>query len=65
MSYSAIAYTAPNYRDFKKSWVKAYNAGTTTPIAMALYQDGSTQVAKLEINADGFLVSAGGALVIP
>ena len=32
---------------------------------MALESNGGTQVAKLQLNADGFLVSAGDALVIP
>ncbi len=65
MSYSPIAFTAINYRDYRNYWVKAYEAGTTTPKSMALDSGGSTLVAKLEINKDGFLVSAGAALVIP
>jgi len=32
---------------------------------MALESNGGTQVAKLQLNADGFIVSAGAALVIP
>ena len=65
MAFSPIAFTAPNYRDYKNDWVKAYEPGTTTPKVFALESDGGTQVAKLEINKDGFLVSAGAALVIP
>jgi len=65
MAYSAIAFVAPNYRDYKNDWLKAYEPGTTTPKAMALDSGGVTQVAKLQLNADGFLVSAGDALVIP
>ena len=65
MAYSPIAFTAPNYRDYKNEWLKAYEPGTTTPKAMALDSGGVTQVAKLQLNAGGFLVSAGDALVIP
>lgn len=65
MAYSPIAFTAPNYRDYEHNWVKAYEPGTTTPKPLALEPDGGTQVAKLEINKDGFLISAGAALVIP
>jgi hypothetical protein len=65
MAFSPIAFIAPNYTDFKTYWLKAYEPSTTTPKAMALESDGGTQVSKLELNADGFLKSAGGALVIP
>ena len=65
MAYSAIAFIAPNYRDFKTYWLKAYETGTTTPKVMSLDSVGTTTVAKLQLNADGFLASAGGALVIP
>ena len=65
MAFSPVAFIAPNFRDFKNYWLKAYEPGTTTPKVMALESDGGTQVAKLEVNKDGFLESAGGALVIP
>lgn len=65
MAFSAIAFIAPNYRDFKTYWLKAYEPGTTTPKSMALDSGGAVTVAKLQLNADGFLVSAGDALVIP
>lgn len=65
MAYSPIAHVAVNYRDYANNWIKAYSVGTTTPKAMALESNGGTHVAKLEINVDGFIVSAGGALVIP
>jgi hypothetical protein len=65
MAFSAIAYIAPNFRDFKNDWLKAYEPGTTTPKVMALDSSGSPTVAKLQLNADGFIESAGGALVIP
>ncbi len=65
MALSPIAFIAPNYRDFKNDWLKAYEPGTTTPKTMALDSAGAVTVAKLELNKDGFLESAGGALVIP
>ena len=65
MAFSPVAFIAPNYRDYKNWWLKAYEPSTTTPKAMAIDSGGVTQVAKLELNADGFIVTAGGALVIP
>jgi hypothetical protein len=65
MAFSAVAFIAPNYRDFKNYWLKAYNPGTTTPKVMALDATGTVQVAKLQLNANGFIVSAGQALVVP
>jgi len=65
MAFAPIAFIAANYRDYKTEWLKAYEPGTTTPKAMSLDSAGATQVAKLQLNADGFIVSAGGALVIP
>lgn len=65
MAYAPIAFIAPNFRDFKTYWLKAYIPGGTTPKVMTLESDGGTQVSKLELNADGFLKSAGGTLVIP
>jgi hypothetical protein len=65
MAFSAVAFIAPNYRDFKNYWLKAYNPGTTTPKVMALDNNGTVQVAKLQLNANGFIVSAGQALVVP
>ena len=65
MSFSPIAFVAPNYRDYKNNWVKPYEPGSPTPKPFALESNGGTQVAKLEINKDGFIVSAGAALVIP
>jgi len=65
MAYAPIALTAPNYRDYGNYWIKAYDAGTTTPRALSLDPQGETLVAKLEINQDGFIVTAGGAIVIP
>jgi len=65
MSFSPIAFIAPNYRDFKNDYLKAYEPGTTTPKVIALDSAGVVQVAKLQLNADGFIISAGNAIVIP
>lgn len=65
MSFSPLSYIASNFRDFNNYWLKAYEPGTTTPKVMALDSQGVTQVSKLQLNADGFIVSAGAALVIP
>ena len=65
MAYSPIALVAPNYRDYTEYWLKAYAPGTTTPKIMALDSSAAVTVEKVQLNADGFLKSAGGALVIP
>ena len=65
MALSPIAFIAPNYRDFSIWWFKVYIPGTTTPKSIALDSLGATTAAKLELNADGFLISSGGTLVIP
>ena len=54
MAYSPVAFIAPNYRDYKNYWLKAYEQGTTTPKVMALDDQGAVTVAKLQINQDGF-----------
>ena len=65
MAFSPIAFIAPNYRDFKNYWLKAYEPGTTTPKSMATDSTLSVFIAKAELNKDGFIESAGGALLIP
>ena len=65
MAYSPIAFTAPNYRDYKNEWIKAYEPGTTTPKDMATDSTLATFISKAQLNKDGFIVSAGGALIIP
>jgi len=65
MAYSPIAFTAANYRDYKFNWLKAYEPGTTAPKVMATDSTLGTLIAKAEINIDGFIISAGGALITP
>ena len=65
MSYSPLAFTAPNYRDYKNNWIKPYEPGTPTPKSMATDSTLSTFIAKAEINVNGFIISAGGAIITP
>lgn len=65
MAYSAIAFTAPNYRDYKNEWIKAYEPGTTIPKVMATDSSATTTIARAQLNADGFIVSTSFALIIP
>lgn len=65
MSFTQIAGIAPNFRDYKNDWLKAYEPGTTTPKPMSDNGTGSPTVSKYQLNADGFPISSGGAVVIP
>jgi hypothetical protein len=67
MAYFPIAKISPQYdsEEYANWWLKAYTQGTTTPILMALDAGGVTTVAKLELNEDGFINTAGDAIVIP
>ena len=65
MAFFATSFLAVNYRDYKNYWVKAYFASTTTPKPMATDSTGGVLVSKLEVNSDGFIVTAGGAVIIP
>lgn len=65
MAFSPTSFLSVNYRDFKNYWLKVYEPGTTTPKVMAIDSTGTPTVAKFELNKDGFIESAGGALVIP
>jgi len=65
MAYSPIALTIPQYEDYPNYWLKAYEQGTTTPLAMATDATGGTTAAKYEIDAQGFPKTAGNARLIP
>lgn len=65
MAYAPIAFTIPNYRDYKKYWLKAYEPSTTNVKALSIDAEGTILVAKVQLNKDGFPVSAGDALIIP
>jgi len=65
MAYVAIAGIAPQYENYANWWLKAYEQGTTTPLAMSLDALGSVTVAKLELDSFGFINTTGSARVIP
>ncbi len=65
MSLSPVAFIAPNYRDFKGRWIKFYEPGTTTAKIIYLDSSGASLAAKVQINTEGFIVSAGAAIVVP
>jgi len=67
MAFAPIAYTIPEYDRtlYANWWLKAYEQGTTTPKVMATDSTGGTTAAKFQLNAQGFPVTAGSALVIP
>lgn len=65
MAYAPVATIAPYFRKFKDYWLKAYEPGTTTPKLLADDTVPTTTFAKLQINVDGFIVSAGGAIITP
>jgi hypothetical protein len=65
MSLSPVAFIAPSYTDFKGRWIKFYEPGTTTAKIIYLDPAGAATAAKVQINADGFIVSAGGSIVVP
>lgn len=46
-------------------YIKFYAAGTTNPINMALDQTGATQIAKCQINTEGYAVNESGGVFIP
>jgi hypothetical protein len=65
MSLSPVAFIAPSYTDFKGRWIKFYEPGTTTAKIIYIDPAGVASAAKVQINADGFIVSAAAAIVVP
>lgn len=65
MSFAPIALTIPQYEDYPNYWLKAYEQGTVTPLAMATDETGSTLLVKAELDAQGFPITAGNARIIP
>lgn len=69
MTWYPIAFLPPQYQDvssdnYSGAVLKAYAAGTTTPILMATGYQGATTAGFFELNASGYPVS-GGAVIIP
>jgi len=65
MAYSPVALITPQYENYQNYWLKAYQQGTTTPLAMSVDAAGTTTSAKFEINSNGFPITAGNAMIIP
>jgi hypothetical protein len=65
MSLSPVAFIAPSYTDFKGRWIKFYEPGTTTAKIIYLDAESVATAAKVQINSDGFIVSAASAIVVP
>ncbi|MCC2615927.1 hypothetical protein LJ739_06710 [Aestuariibacter halophilus] len=65
MSWYPIAFTIPQYVGVSNYWLKFYVPGTTTAISMATASEGTTTIARAEINVEGFPKTSGGALFIP
>jgi len=65
MALAPIAFAALQYEDFANQYIKAFEQGTTTPLTMATDITGDTTASKFQLNAQGFPVTAGSALVIP
>jgi len=67
MAYAPIALTMPQYdrTNLNNHWLKAYEQGTTTPLAMATDITGGTTLAKAELDTQGFPITSGDARFIP
>jgi hypothetical protein len=67
MAYAPIALVLPQYDDLSLAnwWLKAYEQGTTTPLAMATDATGGTTAAKFQVDSEGFFITAGNARLIP
>lgn len=67
MAFAPIALTIPEYDRtlYANYWLKAYVAGTTTPLAMATDSTGGTTAAKYQLDTQGFPITAGSARLIP
>jgi hypothetical protein len=65
MAYSPIASIAPQYASYANWWLKAYEQGTTTPLAMATDSTGATTLAAAELDSNGFITTDGTAKFIP
>jgi hypothetical protein len=65
MAYGPISKINHQYEDFANNWLKGFEQGTTTPLSMATDAAAGTLLAKAEINTQGFIKTAGGALFIP
>ena len=67
MAFAPIAFVIPEYDRnlYKNWWLKAYVPATTTPKTMATDSTGATTASRLELNSQGFPITAGNAFVVP
>jgi hypothetical protein len=65
MAFNAVADISPQYEDYPNWWLKAYQQGTVTPLAIATDATGATQLAKVELNSDGWPITNVGSMFIP
>lgn len=70
MALAPIQLISDFMEDYPNYWLKFYEQGTTTPLAMAIDQAGSSTVAKAEISAGptppkGLIKTAGNVTFIP
>jgi len=65
MAYAPIAGIIPQYDEQDGWYLKFYKPSTTTPISMSIDADGTTLLAKCELDVDGFPTTDGTALFIP
>jgi hypothetical protein len=70
MALAPIQFISDFMEEYPNWWLKAYEQGTTTPLAMAIDSSGSPTVAKAEISAGptpplGLIKTAGNVTFIP
>lgn len=70
MAYGAVSGLSDPIEDYPNYWLKFYEQGTTTPLAMATDSSGAVTLAKAEISAGGtvpagFIKTAGDVIFIP
>lgn len=69
MAFTPISNTVPQYEEngiaASGFYIKFYEAGTTTPTAMATDSTGGTLLDKCELNAEGYPINGSSAVFIP
>lgn len=65
MAYLPVSGLTPIYSPYPNYWLKFYQAGTTTPLAMATDSAAQTTLAKAQINAQGLPITAGNVIFTP
>lgn len=67
MALSPIAYTIPQYdeEEYANWWMKAYEQGTVNPKVIATDSTGVTTASKIQLDQEGFPITASGARFIP